>query len=83
MIVVLGICHTCSEYTPLVKQDIRDKLIYRCFHCHSQYEQMINGKILFQFIDQPEELEKESKRIIDKLNKKEEEELEIDVELED
>ena len=44
---------------------------------------MINGKILFQFIDQPEELEKESKRIIDKLNKKEEEELEIDVELED
>ena len=48
MIVVLGICHTCSEYTPLVKQDIRDKLIYRCFHCHSQYEQMINGKILFQ-----------------------------------
>tara|TARA_R110002020_G_scaffold14560_2_gene51593 strand:+ start:925 stop:1173 length:249 start_codon:yes stop_codon:yes gene_type:complete len=82
LIVVLGICHTCSEYTPLVKQDIRDKLVYKCFHCHSQYEQMINGKILFQFIDEPEELEKEAQKIVKKLKEKEEE-LEIDVELED
>ena len=82
MIVVLGICHACAEYTPLVKQDIRDKLVYKCFHCHSQYEQMINGKILFQFIDEPEELEKEAQKIVKKLKEKEEE-LEIDVELED
>ena len=61
MIVVLGICHTCSEYTPLVKQDIRDKLVYKCFHCHSQYEQMVNGKILFNYVDKKDLTEEEKK----------------------
>lgn len=80
MIVVLGICHYCAEYTPLVKQEeFKKRLVYKCFHCHSQYEQMVNGKIIFQLINNPDEIKKHSKKIIDKLKKMQEEE-ELDVE---
>ena len=80
MKVVLGICHHCAEYTPLVKQEeFKERLVYQCFHCHSQYEQMVNGKILFQLVDHLDELKTNSKKIIDKLKQMQEEE-ELDVE---
>ena len=40
---------------------------------------MVNGKILFQLVDHPDELKTNSKKIIDKLKQMQEEE-ELDVE---
>ena len=68
MIVVLGICHKCEEYTPLVKQEeYKKRLIYQCFHCHSQYEQMVNGKILFNYVDK-KDLTEEEKKLKDEID---------------
>ena len=50
--ITLGICDHCRTYVPFIRLVTKDeKRIYQCMTCKSRHTQHINGKIVFNYLE--------------------------------
>ena len=50
--VTLGVCENCNNYVPFVRLITNDeKRIYQCMTCKAKHTQHVNGKVVFNFLE--------------------------------
>tara|TARA_R100000656_G_scaffold115640_1_gene88224 strand:+ start:368 stop:580 length:213 start_codon:yes stop_codon:yes gene_type:complete len=50
--ITLGICDHCRTYVPFIRLVTKDeKRIYQCMTCKSRHTQHINGKVVFNYLE--------------------------------
>jgi predicted DCC family thiol-disulfide oxidoreductase YuxK len=50
--VTLGVCENCNNYVPFVRLITKDeKRVYQCMTCKAKHTQHVNGKVVFNFLE--------------------------------
>jgi len=50
--ITLGVCDTCTAYVPFIRLITKnDKRIYQCMTCKSKHIQHVNGKVVFNYLE--------------------------------
>ena len=51
--ITLGVCDGCNNYVPFIRLSNRkDARVVKCLSCGQKYEQLVNGKIKFVYLDE-------------------------------
>ena len=52
--ITLGVCEGCGTYAPFVRLVTKDeKRVYQCMSCKVRHTQHVNGKITFNYLEEP------------------------------
>ena len=51
--IILGICDKCSEYVPFIRVKEDPGRVYKCLTCKTKHKQYVNGKVVFNFLEDP------------------------------
>jgi hypothetical protein len=50
--ITLGVCEGCNSYVPFVRLVTKEeKRVYQCMTCKTKHTQHINGKVVFNFLE--------------------------------